>query len=877
MKNLVVTGISRAATRIFRVGLACFTNATWWAVLVFILCGVGSAFLIQSVVLDLEEHRSAVEDRVLWNISQAEVELTTLQIAIANSMESPDAAQLTRIRRSFDIFFSRVSTIEEGTGFSGLRQEERFARGLADVRIYLDEAVTLIDSPDPVLAATLPQLKKLTQAARGAVRQMSLDTVRNRTLFADGLREQLVTTLLRLGALAVLLILALMLSTLFVLRLSKSAELRAQRIGETNSRIEEILSRTNRAVITVDSFGAILDYNRAAEEMFELPRDGVLGKLLKDVPLDPGIKNAIERLMSGSRHETEIAEHLAESIKYASRSDGSQFPVEVSMSVINGPAGRSVLVWVADITPRLVREQELNEALERAVAGETTKARMLNVMSHEIRTPLNGLLGALQVLSDTELTARQQKIVQAMNTSSDILLSHVNSVLEISQLDAGSIESAREPFDLKEVAEQVVENQIHAARQRGNALIVEEVGARSTPLLGDPRRIRQILINLVSNANKFTQSGEIRIRLCEDDALEFARIEVCDTGIGIAEENLERIFEDFVTIDTSYERRAEGTGLGLGLCRRLAEMMGGTLTVESRIGGGSVFRLSLPLRRTGVEERAEAAEAQIRAGQPNVVTAQRTLRILLAEDNSINLEIMTDMLTADGHRVYCALDGEQAVARAQAEPFDVILMDISMPRQNGVEATRKIRAGTGPCRDVPILAVTAHAQKSEIDKFLMAGMTGAIVKPVSRGRLREMLADPSIRSQARPQPEHAPMDMTTLGDLIEALGREKIARILGEVDNGVESFAEMLSQGIQAGTRMDSLPMEAHKLAGAVALLGATSLREDLVGLEHLLREPGSARDIRALARDMRADWRAAKSMIEDAISATNEGRARSA
>ncbi|WP_263721565.1 PAS domain-containing hybrid sensor histidine kinase/response regulator [Defluviimonas sp. WL0075] len=863
--------------RMARFVRACFHNVTLWAASVVILCALVIAFLIQSVVLDLEQHRSAVEDRVLWNISQSEVEMTTLQLAIANSMKTPDAARLTQLRRAFDIFYARVSTVEEGTGFADLRKDPQFALGLAQARKYVATAVRLIDSPNEDLIASLPALEIMTEEVRRYVRQMSLDTVRNRTVFADGIRAQLVTTLLRLGGFAVLLIAALLLSTLFVLRLSRSADQRAQRIGETNSRIEEILSRTNRAVITVDNQGAVLDFNLAAEGMFGLPRGEVLGRALGQVPLDPGIKRAIGRLLSGSPDPDETGEALAESLKYATRADGSQFPVEVSMSVIESPAGRSVLVWVTDITPRLRREQQLNEALERAVAGETAKARMLNVMSHEVRTPLNGLIGALQVLDDTILTARQRKIVGTMNTSSEILLNHVNSVLEISQIDAGNLSSAHEPFDLKEVAQQVVENQIHAARSRENVLVIDDMSGMTMQFLGDAKRIRQILINLVSNANKFTQAGEIRIRLRTGevgDEAGLARIEVCDTGMGIAEENLERIFEDFVTIDTSYERRTEGTGLGLGLCRRLAAMMDGTLTVESEIGQGSVFRLTLPLVPLGPESASLGAVPSPEGpAAPQVLP--RSLKVLLAEDNPINMEILSDMLTSDGHRVYCARDGQEAVERAQARAFDVILMDISMPRQNGVEATKLIREGDGPCKQVPILAVTAHAQQSEIDKFLRAGMTATIVKPVSRARLRQALASPDILSVPGPKDRGALVDRDTLTDLIDALGPERVTRLVTEVDAAVARFADALAGRATERAVADGLSEEAHKLAGAVALVGAAAVREHLVALEHLLAgADGGEAELHAHDPALVATWQATKAAITETLGQADQLRA---
>ncbi|MCT8329274.1 ATP-binding protein [Albidovulum sediminis] len=701
---------SPSSGRFVRIGQSigrCLTNSSCWAVSVLVLCLLSAAFLVQNIVLDLERHRSAVEDRVLWNIAQAELELSALELAITHSLLDENPGSLAQVRRAYDIFYSRVRTFEEGDTYGDLRRDPSFVEGMALVRDYLDRTTAVIDAPDATLIAALGELHVETDAIRDPVRQMALDTVRNRTVYADAIRDTLVATLLRLGGIATLLILALLFSTIIVLRLSRSAEERARRIGETKTRIEAILTRTNRGVITVDGNGTVTDFNRAAEQMFGIGAADVLERHLEDVPIDEAMKDAIYRLMIPvGEPGSGMVERLVGRLTHARRSNGDLFPVEVSMSAIDGPTGRGVLVWIADIGARLQRERELNEALESAVAGETAKARMLNLMSHEIRTPLNGLVGALQVLGDTTLTPRQEKIVGAMQTSCDILMSHVNSVLDISQIDAGRLECAQDPFDLEEVARQVHDNQIHAARKARNHLIVENAIAGSATYLGDAQKIRQVLINLVSNATKFTQDGEIRLRLSEAPSGEVT-IEVSDSGIGIAPEHHERIFQDFVTIDASYERNAGGTGLGLPLCRRLARMMGGSLTVQSAIGAGSTFCLTLPLAPAPSAEvaAADTAAPPVTAGAGDgQAPSGKPLRILVAEDNLINLEILTDMLTGDGHSVTSARDGEAAARLAEAEAFDIILMDISMPLLTArMRRAQSVRAmgHAGMCRSSP--------------------------------------------------------------------------------------------------------------------------------------------------------------------------------
>ncbi len=376
-----------------------------------------------------------------------------------------------------------------------------------------------------------------------------------------------------------------------------------------------------------------------------------------------------------------------------------------------------------------------------------------------------------------------------------------------------------------------------------------------------------MLINLVSNATKFTQDGEIRLRMSEAPSGE-VMIEVSDTGIGIAPEHHERIFQDFVTIDASYERNAGGTGLGLPLCRRLARMMGGSLTVQSAIGAGSTFSLRLPLApapsssSTAAADGAAALPVKAVAGD-GPAPSGKPLRILVAEDNLINLEILTDMLTGDGHGVVSARDGEAAVRLAGAEAFDIILMDISMPLLNGVDATRAIRGGDGPCRDVPIIAVTAYAQRSEIDKFLGAGMSATIVKPVSRTRLREILGMRGGATPAQGDDAAAGLDMETLHDLVATLGHRRVTAILGQIEAEVRTLAGALDTLDTGGGAREAAAQQAHRLAGAVALFGARGLCDRLASLESALTGGAAAGHIAAQCRAIEADWARVRALAE--------------
>jgi CheY-like chemotaxis protein len=298
--------------------------------------------------------------------------------------------------------------------------------------------------------------------------------------------------------------------------------------------------------------------------------------------------------------------------------------------------------------------------------------------------------------------------------SGEILLSHINDVLDITKIEAGKLEIETEPFDVRRMVIDLAETTKEEALKRDNQVVVTVDPGIAETVLGDPYRVRQILLNMVANAIKFTSEGTITIeaRLARDtgDApdIEFS---VRDTGIGISEADIGKLFSDFVTLDPAYARTVGGTGLGLAICRRLVKAMGGEIGVDSTPGKGSRFwfRLALPAGPSG--QPAAFAPAPQEFAAPG-------LSILLAEDNETNRIIAREMLSKAGYEVTIAEDGVEAVKRANETPFDVILMDVSMPQMDGLEATKRIRQGKGASQSATIIAVTAHALPAEIERFL---------------------------------------------------------------------------------------------------------------------------------------------------------------
>jgi signal transduction histidine kinase/CheY-like chemotaxis protein/HPt (histidine-containing phosphotransfer) domain-containing protein len=491
------------------------------------------------------------------------------------------------------------------------------------------------------------------------------------------------------------------------------------------------------------------------------------------------------------------------------------------------------------------RTQELEKAMHGALAASQAKSEFLANISHELRTPMNGLLGMLDLVLDSHVGGEQREQVEIAQRCAYSLLDLLNDILDLSKIEAGRMILEKVPFDMRAVAEDCSRAQSAKAKQKGVELRFECEGDPAH-VNGDPLRLRQIVSNLLSNAIKFTEKGWVQVRQSASKAADgtvHMVLEVADTGSGIPADKLPLIFEKFTQADSSISRKYGGTGLGLAITKRLVELQGGSIRVESRAGQGSTFTVEIPF------EIAPELAPTVEPRQENVTASQssRQTRLLLVEDNAVNQRVVLAMLRKKEYKIDVANNGQEALEKLQSsvDPYSLILMDVQMPILDGLETTRAIRRNAN-WNHLPIIAMTAHAMIGDRERCLEAGMNGYISKPVQQAGLISVIEQFLASGPGAALPPVSGVDRI----LTQRLMQEDRALVSEMLRLFMEVAPERLEKLETAAERGDAatLAEEARRISAAAEHIASTSLGQ-------------CARSIREAA--VRGDFGAVKADVE--------------
>lgn len=759
----------------------------------------------------------APTDNLQWNVTQLELDAALMENEILAASASP-ATSLEGLRRRFDLLYSRANTVERGSMLDRLGLKQTAEPLTTRLRDYLERNVGLIDGADADLRAGLPQLRQDTGALRQDLRAMAIRVIDANAARQDARRAELTIALRKTAAAGSVLVLLLASLLVLVLRLNRQATDRAREILRITNLQQATVGTSLDAIVVADLDGRVIEFNPAAERMFGYSRAEAMGRTLAALIVPDRHAAAHEAGMRRMREGGAPRVVNKGRIEMTARArSGEEFPVELSIASAEGPDGQIFIGVLRDITEDRAAQSSLIDARDKATAAERTKTDFIAVMSHEMRTPLNGMMAALDIIGQGRLDDRQGRFLTIARDGSRQLLRHVSDVLDISRIEAGAALIVAEAIDLEALLASLVEPMRAQADAKGTTIRLS-LPTALPQVLGDPLRLGQIVQNLVANAIKFTEGGEITVMACTrpgPGATVLVDLAVRDTGIGIDPRDHARIFEDFVMVDPSIGRKAGGTGLGLAISRRLARAMGGDISVESAPSDGSTFTLRLTMARAEVAG-APAADAPVEAQH-----LDRPLSVLVVEDNPTNRIVLEEMLASLGHSVDLAVDGAEGVAKARARRYDLVLMDLSMPRVDGWTATALIRED-GASVKARILAVTAHALTRDDPRFPTSGFDGLLTKPLTMDDINAALL--GARTALAPDPGDArPL----------ALVDEDRLHDLARLDEGtqrrlLEQARRDLTRCIAAATTATDDPetcaAHLHEAAGVAALIGARRL-----------------------------------------------------
>ena len=804
-----------------------------------ILVGLSLLALLLGLMINklFSEYRdlSIVKDTIFTgrDLYQLDAQFADLDITLLEHATNENLSK-DELRNKIDIVLNKLLFLENADSNMILGFNEEVKILMDPINQFVRKTVSIIGNVDEISFDNILILRDMVKRVRPKISKNAFLVYRLAVIRSKEQQINFTKQLIWTSGSAVFFLIMLACLLFLLDQMLRSAIRRADELTASSRQLALTVAGSMDAIIIADGYSKIIEYNTSAQGVFGWYREEIIGRTMEELFFLKGLRDAYKNAMAQSlelSHTNAVNGVRVELTAW--RKNGEEFEVELNMTYVERNDDAIYMAYIRDISDRKVAEKILIEARDRAERTDKAKSQFLAVMSHEMRTPLAGIIGVMDLLKTTKLTKKQDHYVQIATSSGEVMLEHINEALDITRIEGGALNLSPQEFNLADLIRSLVEVLKPLASEKELNLDFQIDSNIKTNFMGDSLRIRQILTNLLGNSIKFTDEGSIKFVIGHSNVSDVSTVKfkITDTGVGIAPENHEKIFEDFVAISSGDQRQTRGDGLGLSISRKIARQMGGDIIVESNINEGATFILSLPLVQVAKTDVFEPKGLDI------PVENSKKMNVLVVEDSITNRGVLCNMLEGMGHKVSGAINGLEALGQVKEQIFDIIFMDINMPIMGGIEATEKIRSGGGPNSKTYIAGLTAHGSDEFGVEAEQAGMDCYFTKPIRLTALRKIISDVTSDFSFEAIGELSPI----LKELFETLGREKALGVGWVFFEELEQFIKQCNQGLFEKDH-NALAETSHKLKGASAILGQDLLEKTFAQLEIDARE-GAIKD----------------------------------
>ena len=773
-----------------------------------------------------------VSDNQTWVVSQLEVDYQNLNASLLQARLQAEKLGNQKIPSdmwsdvllAFDIYYSRVGIVANQVKLLEAKGDvpanyESYISLIKNNRTEVSRVLDSVDVPD---RQTIQRTMALLAKVEAPIRELAVDTLlvlSQRADFESRTARNYLQFNVTVSVLAIALLVAVSATILAMLKDSRNQYAKLKKVSSSQ---DQLIRQIPRAFFLTDKQGMILRSNRVVEKLLGWSETEALGRKIWEIIPRKRRKywkaehQAFIQIDLEPGHSTTVRDIAVD--KY-----GNRFPVEILVMHLQD-AGRSAYLF---IVRSIALEQRAMRALRRdrtaAHKKATRNSRVLSVMSHEMRTPLHGVIAALDLAKQQNLTSEGEKLIDVALESSKAALSYADDAMKLVGIELNPLVAEKTEFSPRDVIREVVEMLRPAAVNQGNRVLTELGSDVDITILGQAELLRHSVSNLLSNAIKFTKNGKITVKLLPSAEPNTLRVEVTDTGIGITPEQQGMIFSDYMTQSDQVSGSWQGAGLGLGLFKRAVSIMGGQFGVESALGRGSIFWFTFPIQLAESEESsAEKAEGRSEIALP------KTLKLLVVDDNNLNLNLLGRMLDKLEINYELASGGKEALEKASTTFFDVILLDIGMPELDGYAVAREIRKKSSS-QNAHIIAFTADSSVDQnSDFFKSSGMNDLLLKPLTtqglHTKLIQFYTDKIKNDPTTPPTSTGVLDKDIIDQLLALDGFSGLAPLIQSlVDQAMDAH-----ESLEASSNEDLLELSPlfHDLAGAAAMMGATRISE---------------------------------------------------